>query len=61
MDKAQPGTADLPPFDQERGLTHYERGIIHKSLGAQPDVECLDDEEAAAYMRGYNAAWEIKL
>lgn len=51
----------IPDPEYDRGLTQYERGIIHKSLGAAVDTECLDDDEAAAYMRGYNEAWEIKL
>ena len=47
--------------DLDRPLSSYERGLIHKSLGSAADVECLDDDEIADYMRGYNEAWEIKL
>lgn len=61
MQKPDPNTTTPADPEYDRGLTNYERGIIHKSLGATADVECLDDDEAADYMRGYNEAWEIKL
>lgn len=37
-------------------LTHREMGIVHRTIGAAPDVEFLDDAEAAEYMEGYNNA-----
>ena len=46
--------------DLDRPLSNYERGLIHKSLGSAADVEFLDDDEIADYMRGYNEAWSLK-
>lgn len=38
------------------GLTTAELGIVHKSIGAEPDTEYMDDDETAEYLRGYNHA-----
>ena len=42
--------------EHDAGLTHYQRGIVHQSIGAPIDVEYLDDFEEAEYRRGYNYA-----
>ena len=42
--------------EHDAGLTNYERGIVHQSIGAPIDVEYLDDFEEAEYRRGYNYA-----
>ena len=38
------------------GLTSAELGIVHRSIGAEPDTEYMDDDETAEYLRGYNHA-----
>lgn len=40
--------------DLDQPLTCFERGIVARTIGASPDTECLDDDEAADYLRGYS-------
>ena len=49
MPKSDPTTTDLDSL-----ITHYERGIVHRTIGASYDTEYLDDAEAAEYQRGYD-------
>jgi hypothetical protein len=49
--------AGLPPkaTAEDAPLTWFELGIIHKTLGRNPDEETrfMDRDEAAEYLKGY--------
>ena len=36
-------------------MTHRERGIVARTIGAPCDTEYLDDDEAVEYLAGYES------